>query len=88
MDPALVNYMDRYIFATGPTVSVEVYDMQLDRWTFAPDMIHQRQKHSACCIGDIIYVSCGYSQAKGTSSIEYLDAGAVIRGEEAQWTIL
>ena len=75
MWPSLASYHDKYLFVTGGMglVSVEYYDISMDKWEQGPDLNIPRQSHSSCALGDKLYVCCGSDYAEPLRSIERLD---------------
>ena len=55
----ICNLKDKYVFASGPSVSVERYDIASDSWQMMPSMNEKRNCHASCALGDQIYVICG-----------------------------
>ena len=63
---ALANYEDKFILATGGSISrvfasetAEVYSVAGNRWSPLPDMNVSRGRHGSCAVANYVYVACG-----------------------------
>ena len=70
--PSLTGYKrtkGNYLFLTGGTkqnsflATVEVYNVERDKWSQCPKLNKGRYFHSSCILGDKIYVSGGLRES-------------------------
>ena len=47
-----------------------------------------RQNASGCCLGDKIYIFCGFNEPSYEDTIEVLDARNLLAGSRATWALL
>ena len=79
---SLAKFYNKLVFAIGgynPSNfmnilgSVDVYSICENKWLQdVPDLNVKRQQHSSCCLGDYIYVCCGWGP-QNLDSIERID---------------
>ena len=93
--PSLANVAQICIFVSGgrdPSnksetfTSCDVYNVLNDSWQSAPSMGTPRRNHGCCVVSHTIYAFCGYNRKdKYLATIERLDAGAYLSGENTTW---
>ena len=86
---ALANFKDRFLFVSGSDAfgvlcsimsSVDIYNIRFDTWMAGPDLNDGRNGHSSFALDDFIYVVGGSNQSRFTTSIERVNAEAVVTG--------
>ena len=95
--PGLANFNDICIFIGGghdaddrDMSSVDMYTIEFDDWSSAPELNQARSGLSICAQGDKLYAMFGYlySQDTNVNMIETLDARKWIDGVQVEWTVL
>ena len=103
---SLANYQDRYIFSIAgkdPSTednsvlykSVDLYDIDRNLWSIAPELNVPRGQHSSCALRNKVYTFGGFNSFNnktGTclylNSIESLDAKGFIESKNSIWEII
>ena len=70
--------------------SVDMYTIESDTWSSAPELNQARSGLSFCAQGNKIYAMFGYLYSEDTNvnTIETLDARKWIDGIQVEWTVL
>jgi hypothetical protein len=64
---------------------VDIYTIETDTWSQAPQLNQPRSMHSSCVAGHTLCVFGGSGDGKYLNSIEMIDARAVVRGDQPAW---
>ena len=90
--PALANFNDQWLFYGGGKgadsnylASVDLYRIENNTWTRAPDMNEARADFSFCVQGETLYAMLGMANGTLINTIECLNARKLINGEQASW---
>ena len=95
--PGRANFNDEFIFIGGghdgddnDMSSVDMYTIESDSWSSAPELNQARSGLSFCAQGDKLYAMFGYlySQDINVNMIEVLDARKWIEGVQVEWAVL
>lgn len=88
--PCLINYQNEAIFVCTGYQNTTCYKYLPgdDQWSEAPSVNIPRQNASGCCLGDKIYVFCGFREPNYEDTIEVMDARNLLGGVRAAWALL
>ena len=63
--------------------TMDIYDIQHDRWTTGPALQTPRLQHSSCVLSDFVYTFFGYYKEDEIDSIEKFDAESYLHRSDA-----
>ena len=70
--PGIANFQDQYLFCGGgydndfnDLKSIDMYKIESNTWTNAPELNQKRQELSMCTLGETLYAMFGYTDDSG-----------------------